>query len=111
MPLQEIPTSYFLYLGAFVFAIGLAITLSKKNAIMILIGIELMFNAANINLVAFAKNDATNIEGQILTIFVLVVAAAEAAIGLSLIIKINQYYKTIDLDKIVDNNAELQSLK
>lgn len=95
-----IPVSYFLYLGAAVFAIGMAIVLIKKNAIMVLMGIELMLNAANINLVAFSRGDTILLQGQVLAIFVLVVAAAEASIALALVIKVFHHFNTIELDEL-----------
>ena len=94
-----IPTEHFLVLGAVLFCIGLAIVITKKNAIVVLIGIELMLNAANVNLIAFSQND-NNLEGQIFSIFIIVVAAAEMAIALAIIFKIYQYYQSTELDKL-----------
>lgn len=96
----HIPTSYFLYLAAFVFAIGLAIVIVRRHAIMVLMGIELMLNAANINLVAFSRTDHQLLQGQMLAIFVLVVAAAEASIALALIINVYKHFNTLQLDEL-----------
>ena len=98
--MNYIPTSYFLYLGAVVFAIGIALVVVKKNAIMVLMGIELMLNAANINLVAFSRTDQNLLQGQMLSMFVLVVAAAEASIALALIINAYKYFNTLQLDEL-----------
>ena len=70
--------------------------MTKRNAIFILIGIELMLNASNINFVVFSKND-TLIQGQMAAIFVMVVAAAETAVALAIIFKIYKNYKSSDL--------------
>jgi len=72
----------------------------KKNIIAILMGIELMFNAANINLVALSQYDAAQIEGQILTLFIVIIAAAEAAIALAIIVKVVRSYQTTDIDEL-----------
>jgi len=98
--MHNIPTQHFLILAAALLAIGLAMVLIKKNAIMVLMGIELMLNAANINLVAFSRNDADQLQGQLLALFVLVIAAAEASIALAMVIKIFHHFKTIDLDEL-----------
>ena len=93
-----IPIDHFYYLSAILFTIGLAIVATRKNAIMILMGIELMLNASNINFLAVSN--ANKFEGQFFALFVIVVAAAEAAVGLAIILKVYSYFKTINLDKI-----------
>lgn len=95
-----IPLEHYLILSALVFSIGLAVMLTKKNTIMVLMGLELMLNAANINLVAFSRYDGSSLQGQALTLFVMVVAAAEAAVALALLLRVYRYFKTADLDKI-----------
>jgi NAD(P)H-quinone oxidoreductase subunit 4L len=92
---------HFLILGALLFAIGLYGALTKRNAIIILICIELMLNAVNIVLVAFSRYITPLVlTGQIFVIFILVVAAAEVAIGLAIIIAIYRHRETIDVNKI-----------
>lgn len=98
--MNVIPVSYFLYLGAAIFAIGMAIVIVKKNAIMVLMGVELMLNAANINLVAFSRGDTVLLQGQVMAIFVLVVAAAEASVALALVIKVFHHFNTLELDEL-----------
>ena len=95
-----IPLSHYLILSASLFSIGLAIILIRKNAILVLMGIELMFNAANINLVGFNRNFPDLLQGQTFALFIIVVAAAEAALGLAIILRIYKLFGTIDLDKI-----------
>jgi NADH:ubiquinone oxidoreductase subunit K len=82
------------------FCIGLFIIISKKNAIQILIGIELMLNAAILNLVAFGKYDRLNNGGQMFALFAIVLAAATTAVALAIILNVYRQYKTIDPDKI-----------
>jgi len=90
----------FLVVSAGLFCIGLYIALSKRNAILVLIGIELMLNAANLNLVAFGKYDKLNNGGQIFVLFSITLAAATTAVALAIILNIYKRYKTIDPNKI-----------
>ncbi|MDX1628163.1 MAG: NADH-quinone oxidoreductase subunit NuoK [Fulvivirga sp.] len=93
------PLTFYFILSALIFTLGLTVSIVKKNAIMVLMGIELMLNAANINFVAMSQAD-TAINGQFFALFVIVVAASEAAVALAIVIKLYAYFKTIDLDKI-----------
>ena len=88
-----------LLLGAFLFCLGLFLILTRRSSIMVLIGIELMLNASNINFVVFGRNDGA-VQGQMAAIFVMVIAAAEAAIALAIIFKIYKHYKTTDLSEV-----------
>lgn len=90
----------YLLLGAALFSLGLLAILIKKNAIITLMGIELIFNAANINLVAFSRYDTNMIEGQMFALFIVIIAACETAIGLALVMQVYKYFNTIELDKI-----------
>lgn len=99
MILLQIPLTHFLYLAAFLFCIGIFLVLSKKHLILILIGIELMLNAANINLVAFSYHNK-ELEGQMFSLFVLVVAVCESAVALAIVLRAFRYYNTTDPDKI-----------
>ncbi len=94
------PVEHLLFLGAVLFCIGLFVVLTRKNAIAVLIGVELMLNASNINLVAFGYFDPDFLQGQIFALFVITVAAAEAAVALAIVVKVYQYFQTADLDKI-----------
>jgi NADH:ubiquinone oxidoreductase subunit K len=100
------PLAGYLILSAFLFAIGLAGALTRRNAIMVLIGIELMLNAANLNFIAFWRfsEHPEALTGILFVIFSIAVAAAEAAVGLALIIAIYRHYKTTNVD-------EMKSLK
>jgi NAD(P)H-quinone oxidoreductase subunit 4L len=98
---MTIGLQHFLILAALLFAIGLYGALTKRNAIIILICIELMLNAVNIALVAFSRYiTPLALTGQIFVIFILVVAAAEVAVGLAIIIAIYRHRETIDVNKI-----------
>ncbi len=94
------PIEHLLFLGAALFCIGLLVVLTRKNAIAVLIGVELMLNASNINLVAFSHFDPNLLQGQIFALFVITVAAAEAAVGLAIVVKVYQYFQTADLDQL-----------
>lgn len=94
-----IPLDHYLFLSAALFCIGTAILLTKRNAIVALMGVELMLNAANINLVAFSQYDS-RLQGQMFALFIIVIAATEAAVALAIILKAYSYFKTADLDEI-----------
>lgn len=95
-----IALSDFLLLSAALFCIGLYMVVAKRNAIQILIGIELMLNAAILNLVAFGKYDKVNNGGQVFALFAIVLAAAVTAVALAIILNVYRQYKTIDPSKI-----------
>jgi len=97
----EITLTYYLVLAALLFCAGLLIILIKRNVIFVLIGIELILNAANLNLAAFSRFDQ-NMDGQILAIFSVVLAAAEAAIALAILLNIHKQFKTSDLDELTE---------
>jgi NADH-quinone oxidoreductase subunit K len=90
----------FLVVSAALFCIGLYMAVSKRNAIQILIGIELILNAAILNLVAFGKYDKVNNSGQIFALFAIVLAAATTAVALAIILNVYRRYKTIDPNDI-----------
>jgi NADH-quinone oxidoreductase subunit K len=98
---MSIPLSWYLILAAALFCIGLFGVLSRKNAIAILLGVELMLNAVNINLVAFWRYlDPVQVAGQVFAIIVFAVAAAEVAVGLALIISIYRRRNTVVADEV-----------
>lgn len=95
-----IPVTHFLIVAATLFCIGLAVVLTKRNAIGVLLGLELMLNAVNINLVAFSSHDSELLRGQLFALFVIVVAVCEIAIALAIILRVFDHYKTVDPDKL-----------
>src|SRR5215203_7514114 len=97
--------SKFLVIGALLFIIGVAGVLTRRNIIVIFMSIELILNAANLNFVAFSRylqetGSVNAVAGQVFTVFIIVVAAAEAAIGLGLVIALYRNRETIFVDKI-----------
>lgn len=96
-----VPLSHYLFLSAVIFCIGLYGVFTRRNAIGILLSLEIMLNAVNINLVAFSKfTDPPAITGQIFVIFTIGLAAASAVVGLAIIVAIYRNYKTIFVDRI-----------
>jgi len=94
------PLVRYLSLGAVLFSLGMYGMVSARNAVRVLMSIELMLNAVNINMVAFARYvDPVHIRGQIFAIFILTVAAAEAAVGLAIVLAIYRNTATVDMDR------------
>jgi NAD(P)H-quinone oxidoreductase subunit 4L len=91
-----------LVVGALLFSIGLYVALSKRSAVGILMGIELMLNSVNLNLVGFARfvESPRPIDGQVFTVFVITVAAAEAAVALALAVSVYRLRQSIDVDRL-----------
>ncbi|MDM1049873.1 NADH-quinone oxidoreductase subunit NuoK [Sphingobacterium hotanense] len=94
--------THFLVVSAILFCIGLYAMVAKRNAIMVLIGIELIINAAILNFVAFGRYDKVNYGGQVFALFAIVLAAAAVAVGLAIILNVYRKYKTINPDNITD---------
>jgi NADH:ubiquinone oxidoreductase subunit K len=95
-----IPLEHLLYLGALLFSAGFFVALTKRNAIMVLLGIELMLNASNINLVAFNQLYQERLDGQMFSLFVIVVAVCEAAVGLAIVLRVYRNYQTSIPDQV-----------
>jgi NADH:ubiquinone oxidoreductase subunit K len=93
---------HFLVVGALLFCIGLLVALSKRNAIGVLMGVELMLNAVNLTLLAFSRFSQSHnpITGQVFVVFIVTVAAAEAAVALALAITVYRNRDTVDVDQI-----------
>lgn len=93
--------THYLMLSSLIFAIGLYGALSRRNAVIILLGIEIMMNAANLNLVAFARFlEPTKLTGQIFAFFGITIAAAEVAVGLAIVIAVYKIHKSIDVQEV-----------
>jgi NADH:ubiquinone oxidoreductase subunit K len=96
-----VPISYFLILSALLFSIGVYGVLARQNAVLILLSIELMLNAVNINLVAFsAQLGEAGVGGQVFALFVIAVAAAEVGVGLAIVILIFRNRQTVDVNEM-----------
>jgi NADH:ubiquinone oxidoreductase subunit K len=95
------PVAYFLVLSAFLFSIGVYGVLARQHAVLVLLSVELMLNAANINLVAFSAmlGDA-GLPGQVFALFVIAVAAAEVGVGLAIVILIYRNRQSVDVDEM-----------
>ncbi|NQU28768.1 MAG: NADH-quinone oxidoreductase subunit NuoK [Candidatus Marinimicrobia bacterium] len=89
----------YLIIGAVLFCLGLYGVITRRNAIAILMGVELILNSANVNFVAFARFGGMNMSGQIFALFVIIMAAAEAAVALAIIINIYHLYHSINVDE------------
>ena len=98
--LFDIGLQHFLFVSLIVFVLGLYCVLTRKNAIGILMGVELILNSANINYLAFSHFSSGGYDGQIFSIFVIMLAAAEAVIGLAIVLGIYQNFATIDVEAI-----------
>ena len=94
----DLTLGHFVGLSAILFALGLYCVLTRRNAIGILMGIELILNSANVNYVAFARYGNGGYDGQVFAIFVIMLAAAEAAICLAIVLGIYQSFETIDVE-------------
>ncbi len=98
--MSQITLTHFLILSAILFSLGIFSVLTRKNAIMVLMGIELILNSANINFVAFSYFGGLNLDGQMASVFVIILAAAEAAVALAIVLNIYQRFNTVNVDEI-----------
>lgn len=99
--MTPIPIAHYLYLAAILFGIGIFGVLARKNAISVLMGVELMLNAVNINYLAFAKYwNWNSLTGPVFVVFVITIAAAEAAVALAIIISIYRQLKSANVDEV-----------
>ncbi len=89
----------YLLVGAVLFVSGVICMATKRNAIGVLMGVELVLNGANINFVAFSKFTALGLDGQVISLFVIVLAAAEAAVALAIALNFYNNHQTIDVDR------------
>ncbi len=91
---------HYLVLAAVLFLLGVFILMTRRHGVRLLMGIELILNSANINLVAFNHYVADGLDGHIFVIFVIILAAAEAAVALAIILSIYQQYANVDIDRM-----------
>ena len=96
---MEIGLQHYLLVSAALFSLGLLGVLTRRNAVNVLMGIELILNAANINLVAFSRYGIGNLQGQLFAVFVIVIAAAETAVGLAIVLTMYRLRRTPNLDE------------
>ncbi len=93
-----VPASYYLVLSAVLFALGVAGVLLRRNALVVLMSVEVMLNAVNLTLITYSRV-LGNVEGQILVLLVIAVAAAEAAVGLAIVVSLFRHRQTTDVDE------------
>jgi NADH-quinone oxidoreductase subunit K len=92
--------SHYLLISTILFALGLVGVVTRRNAIMVLMGIELILNSANINFIAFSRFGGVNLDGQAIAVFVIVLAAAEAAVALAIVLNIYHRWHTVNVDEV-----------
>ncbi|MEK6553533.1 MAG: NADH-quinone oxidoreductase subunit NuoK [Bacteroidota bacterium] len=92
--------THFLIISAVLFSLGIYGIVTRKNAVMVLMGIELVLNSANINFIAFAKYGNFGLGGQVIALFVIILAAAEAAIALAIVLNIYKTFSNVNVDEI-----------
>lgn len=92
--------THFLVISGVLFSLGVFAVLTRKNAIMVLMGIEFILNAANINFIAFSKFGQFGVRGELIALFVIVLAACEAAIALAIVLNIYKQFATVNVDEI-----------
>ena len=99
--MAEVPISWFLTLSAVLFALGVAGFLFRRSIITVFMSIELMLNAVSLNFIAFARYlPQTMLQGQVFAIFIITIAAAEAAVGLAIVLGLYRNFKTVNVDEI-----------
>lgn len=96
----EVGLNHFLFVSVVLFSLGIFAIVTRRNAIMVLMGVELILNAANINFVAFTKFGNFGYQGQIAALFIIILAAAEAAIALAIVLNIYKMFSTVNVDEI-----------
>lgn len=97
---MQVGLTHFLLVSAILFSLGVYCVMTRRNAIMVLMGIELILNSANINFVAFSRFGGAKLDGQLAAIFVIILAAAEAAIALGIVLNIYHRFATVNVDEI-----------
>src|SRR5262245_51931566 len=98
--LPNVQLAHFLIVSAILFSLGVYGIVTRKNAILVLMGVELVLNAANINLIAFSRYSSLNLDGQVAAIFVIILAASEAAIALAIVLNIYHRFQTVNIDEV-----------
>lgn len=96
--MMHIGLMHFLVVSAVLFSLGIYGVVTRRNAIMVLMGLELILNSANINFVAFSTYGGMKLDGQAIAVFVIVLAAAEAAIALAIVLNLYQRFNTVNVD-------------
>ncbi len=98
--LPEVGLTHYLLISAILFTLGIFGVVTRRNAVMVLMGIELILNSSNINLIAFSRYGGMNMDGQLAAVFVIILAAAEAAVALAIVLNIFQRFNTVNVDEV-----------
>ncbi|MBM4167060.1 MAG: NADH-quinone oxidoreductase subunit NuoK [Ignavibacteria bacterium] len=98
--LTSVTLTHYLIVSGILFSLGIFGVITRRNAILVLMGIELILNSANINFIAFSRYGGMNLDGQAVAIFVIILAAAEAAVALAIVLNIYQRFNTVNVDDI-----------
>lgn len=98
--LPPIGLTHYLIISALLFSLGVFGVVTRRNAVMVLMGIELILNSANINFVAFSRYGMLGLDGQAIAVFVIILAAAEAAIALAIVLNIYKRFNTVNVDDV-----------
>ncbi len=98
--LAEPGLNHFLVVSAVLFSLGLLAVISRRNLIMVLMGIELILNSANLNIVAFSRYGALSVDGHMIALFIIIIAAAEAAVALAIALNIYNRFGSVDVQQI-----------
>lgn len=105
--IPHVGLTHFLVVSAILFGLGIYAIATRRNAILVLMGVELVLNAANINFIAFSRyvppagqTGGVNLDGQVAAIFVIILAAAEAAIALAIVLNIYHRFQTVNIDEV-----------
>lgn len=96
----EVGLNHFLVVSTLLFSMGIYAIVTRKNAVMVLMGVELILNSANINFVAFTRFGNFGLQGHLMALFVIVLAAAEAAIALAIVLNIYKTLSTVNIDEV-----------
>jgi NADH:ubiquinone oxidoreductase subunit K len=97
--MSQVSLEHFLVVGAILFTLGMVCVITRRNAVAILIGIELILNAAGLNLIAFSYFGSNVVAGSVFVLFIIVLAAAEAVVALALILALQRRLRTVDVDR------------
>ncbi len=97
---MQVGLTHYLIISAILFSLGIYGVVTRKNAILVLMGIELILNSTNINFIAFSRYSGMQLDGQVIAVFVIILSAAEAAVALAIVLNIYQRFKTVNVDEI-----------
>ena len=98
--MMESGLSHYLFVSVTLFCLGILALATRRNAVLMLMGVEFILNAANINLVAFSRYQGLNLDGHVFALFVIILAAAETAVALAIVLHIYRMNNTVDADRI-----------